>query len=348
MSPRPRASLCSALACAVIALGSPSGARQATPGGYDPEAIRLLQQMADTYAHLTALKQDTEFASVITPLAPVATPPAAAPPRDGAVPPAIGSEKKLDKMLHLSYAAPNRLRLDVEDRDDDGKIAVSTWASDGKSFWTYNPEKNLFSREKAPGRLHDFAKLPHMTSGSLEVLMLMGVNPFAGVEEQTESVRSQGRETVRGVATDVVSMRADLGGAATETRLYIGAEDHLLYRVVSETVPKVKPPRRPLAAGSPLDELAPPEAPSSRPLPGEPDDVPSLPGIPMKSIVTYDNTTDIQPKFDFNAFAYTPPATALYLTNPAQEKPMTLKQRLAELSKAVRKKKQPAPRVYRY
>ena len=186
-----------------------------------------------------------------------------------------------------------------------------------------------------------------MTSGSLEMLMLMGVNPFADVEAQTEGVRFAGRQTIRGVETDVVSMTADLGPQATETRLYIGAADHLLYRLVSETSQKAHPPKR-TGVGSPLDELA-PEDPGPAPDPSGQDGPPPLLGVLMKTRVTCDNKIESDPKFDFTSFAYQPPAGALYLTNPVEaKKPLTLKQRIAELNRSIKRQKKPRPRVYRY
>ncbi len=347
------------VAAALLAAWTMCPAQQ-NPGGkqnlYEPQAIRLLADMADAYSHLTSLRQETEFTSSIKPLIPLPVdpaPPGEADGIEGAVPKrggpkdVLNAERKLDRKIRLAFSAPNKLRLDVEDADASGKLQVSSWVSDGKSFWTFNPEKNLFSREKAPGKIKDFARLAHMTSGSLEILMLMGINPFVKVEEQTEGVRCVGRETVRGVATEVVAMSADLGPTATETRLYIGVEDHLLYRLESETSQKAKPPKRTTVA-SPLDELAPPE-PSSQPLPGNPDDLPTLPGVLMKSRVICENKVDVDPKFAFGAFSYQPPADASYLTNPdPHQKPMTMKQRIAELNKSAKKQKKPAPKVYRY
>ncbi len=343
----------SGLTVASLSLWATCGAQPPTvkPNPYEPQAIRLLEEMADAYTHMTSLRQETEFVSSVAPLIPLPVdksisagpeePETGTPQKDGKD--LLNSEHKLDKKLRLTFAAPNRLRLEVEDSDENGKLRVSSWVSDGKSFWTYNAQKNLFSREKAPGKIRDFARLAHMTSGSLEILMLMGVNPFAHIEEQSEGVRYAGRETVRGVATNVVAMTADLGPTATETRLYIGAEDHLLYRLVSETKQKAHPPKR-MGTGSPLDELAPPE-PSSQPLPGNEDDVvPTLPGVLMKTSVTCDNKIDTDPKFDATAFVYQPPANALYQTNPLELKPMTWKQRLALLNKGIKRQKKSPPK----
>jgi outer membrane lipoprotein-sorting protein len=330
-----------------------SKAAEARANSYEPRAMRLLQQMADAYSHLTLLEQETEYTSALTPLVPVgpeSQPPARKTETESNSNAAEGpdAEQKLDRRLRLSFAAPNRLRMEIEEKDENGKAQISQWVSDGKLFWTYSPEKNLYSKEKAPGKIQDFARLPHMSSGSLEMLMLMGINPFAQIEEQAGSVRYGGTDNVRGTAADVVIMNADAGPQITETRLYIGAEDHLLYRLVSETAQKIKPPDKRQGVGSPLDELAAPTSPP--PLPLNPGEQAPVPGIPMKSRVTVENHMRLAPIFDGKTFAYAPPEGALFLNTPdPHRKPPTLKQRLAELAKTYkRSKKQSPPRVLRF
>ena len=335
-----------------VCAATPTQSKDAARSPYEPQAVQLLREMADAYTRLSSLHQETEFSSEILPVVPL--------PRQTAVPAASDTsggrnptnaassgpftgEHKLDRQLRLSFAAPNRLRLEVGDADEAGKLQVSRWMCDGKTFWSYNPDKNLFSREKAPGKIRDFAKLAHMTSGSLEILMLMGVNPFAHVEEQTEAVRCAGKETIRGIETDVVAMSADLGPQATETRLYIGAADRLLYRLVSETSQKARSPKRPATRG-PLDELAPPDP--ADPNPADLRDLTVLPGVLLKSRVTYDNKIDVDPKFPSDEFAYKPPADAFYLTNPETRKRfMTLAQRIAELNRAATREKRSRSKV---
>jgi outer membrane lipoprotein-sorting protein len=329
--------------------------KDAARNPYEPRAIQLLQEMAEAYSQLKSLRQSTEFTSEVLPVAPLPSPVNPSSEHDGApssdssqAAPSPGGlftgEHKLDRQLRLSFAAPNRFKLEVEDTDDNGKLKVSRWVCDGKTFWSYNPEKNLFSREKAPGKIRDFAKLAHMTSGSLEVLMLMGVNPFAQIEDQAQSVKYGGKVTVRGVETEVIAMSADLGPQATETRLYIGVEDHLLYRLVSETSQKPKAPRHAIT-GSPLNELAPPDP--ADPEAGNPDDLHTIPGLLLKSRVTCDNKIESDPIFEVSDFSYQPPADAYYLTNPIEAKKsrLTLAQRIAEMNRAaVKREKRSTPR----
>ena len=322
---------------------------------YDAHAMQLLSEMADSYSHLMNLRQTTTFSSVLVPRnAPpprAVTPNVSSDPKSGADSASTsdsgqGAEHTLDRRLRLAFAAPNRIRLELEDAADSGKLQVSTWVSDGKFFWTFNPEKNLFSKEKAPAKIQEFARLGHMTSGSLEVLMLMGVNPFARVEESADSVRYVGRETVLGVESDVVAMSADVGPQSTDTWLYIGVTDHLLHRLVSEMSQKPRSTPR-LQVGSPLDELAPSDPNHDPPAVGS--DVPSAAGGGiMKSRLTCDNGIDLSPTFDAFTFSFKPPDGANYLTNPVGDKPLTLKQRLAEMNRTTRRKTKPSKKLIRF
>ena len=277
--------------------------------------------------------------------------PAAAPPEQKNEPvpgvagaPQPGKEQKTGHNMRLLYAGPNRLRMEmIEKGDTDDATQVFKWISDGKFFWSYNPAKNLYTKEKAPSRLKDFLRLTYLNSGCLELVMLMGVNPFANIGDQVGSLRYAGRETVNDVETDVLVMEADLGAQTTEARLYIGAEDHLLRRMVSETTPKSQVTKR-AGVGSALDELAEDAKsgpPISRPLPGPdgviPEETVPLPAVPMRSRVSYDNTISLSPRFDSQTFTYAPPAGAYYQTVADRtRKPMTLKERLGQLTKGLK------------
>src|SRR5262249_36560544 len=90
-------------------------------------------------------------------------------------------------------------------------------------------------------------------------------------------------------------------------------------------------------------ELAPPEP--ADPNAGNPDDLPTIPGLLLKTRVTYDNKIDSDPIFEISDFSYAPPADAFYLTNPIDAKkkpPMTLAHRIAELNRAAAKREKRA------
>jgi hypothetical protein len=194
----------------LTACARPAGAQARV--AFEPKALELLQQMVEAYGQLPALDQQTEFFSAIIPL--TAPPPSLPNQPSGEAAPAAGKDekpgedKKLNRTLRLRFARPNRLNMEQKETDlGTGKLILNQWLSDGKLFWTYIGEKNWYTKERAPGSAAGFARLQHLNSGSLELLMLMGINPFAEIKAKTDSVRWEGSETVRGVSTDVIVMR---------------------------------------------------------------------------------------------------------------------------------------------
>lgn len=277
-----------ALACdaPVIARSMPGKAMPISKVAFDPHALELLQQMAVAYAHLNTLDQKTEF------FAPAA-PESADDMDDVPIPSATGTilppkrepkpllDEKLPRELHLSVARPNRLHLTVTEPDDNGGPSkVSEWISDGKRFWTYTSDTRGYTQEKAPGTLSAFARLPHMTSGSLELLMILGVNPFTGIEKQATTIACAGTATVRDTPTDVVLLTSIAGPSTTEVRLFLGTSDRLLRRVVVDTVQQPIQVSQPGKAGDALDELV-----DGVP----PPPVPQVPLQPFKSHLAYEN-----------------------------------------------------------
>lgn len=353
----------------VVAARLPSAAQNLpglSRGVFDARAQKLIQRMVETYAQLTVFEQETEYSAELTPVGAPATavpegkkqpsvpsPAVPTPKPDGtpgtALPPPL--EQKSSHRARLLYAEPNRLRMEIsEPGETEDRPQTSLWISDGKFFWSYNPAKNLYTKEKVPSRLREFGRLTYLNNGSMELMMLMGANPFANLVEQVDSLRYLGTESVRGVETDVISMESDAGTQKIEMRLYIGAEDHLLRRVVSESGPKAQAPKRG-GVGSPLDDLA--EEARPAPLPPQEGDVPQdsspTPGPPMKSRLVYDNLISLSPRFNSQTFAYTPPDNAYSQTVPdPHRKPLTLKQRLAELVKSLKAAKNGPPRTIRF
>ena len=300
----------------VLCSGLPSGRARADglPSPFDARALALLQRMADTYAHLPALEQRSEFVSALLPFKPADTPFAAPTrPDENAKP---DTEQKLDRKLTLRYAAPNRLALVMEEPDarPDTKLRYQ-WVSDGKYFWTTIPDRNWYTREAAPKRIADFRTLTRLNSGCLELLMLLGINPFSDLKNEVDSVQWEGTATVRDVPTEVVTLRADSHFSLTTVRLYIGQGDLLLRRVAVETTP-VAAPTAPGKVGDALDELADdaPQMPSTGtggslpPLMTPPASAPSP--APMATRVIYDNIITSGPHFDPEDFTFHIPAGA--------------------------------------
>lgn len=304
------------LIAGLLGLGAGKVSAQAAPANaYEPRALQLLQQMADAYARLPALEQQTEFYSALIPLIKpeisTANPEEKETPSPTDAAPPDSKDEKLGQRLRLLYAGPNRLLLERRDNDPATDKPVRTqWVSDGKSFWTYDEAKRWYTQEKAPARLRDFARLASLNSGSLELLMLMGINPFAGIKSQAEAVQCGGTETVRGILTEIVLLRISSPSDQTEVRLYLGKEDSLLCRLVVETSPIIKPPSTLGLAGDPLDELI--QKAGAPPVQASPDDIPAArSSLPMKTRVGYDNILKPRPEFDSLTFAFKIPKDAL-------------------------------------
>lgn len=288
-------------------------------GRFDGRAIQLLQQMADAYAHLPALNQRTVFYSAMIPMhlapdrrsyLPTLSPKAPADPIDAAASGVV--DPKLAREVRLQEQQPNRLRMEMREPDPDhsGSQRLSLWVSDGRTFWTYSQEKHYYTKEKAPSRMRGFQKMANLTTGGLELMMLIGVNPFVGIREKADNILSEGRQTVRGVETDVVMMETSTPGNITRARFYIGHDDQLLHRLTVETTPRVLGvTRSPGKVGDELDALV-DDSPSAPAPPAAPPKDEETSSLPMLSRLTYDNL--LEPSSQLNAldFAFKAPSDA--------------------------------------
>lgn len=286
----------------LIAAAQPPPAR----GAFDPHAIELLDGMADAYTHLRALDQRTEFTSALI---------ASGQPQNGLI---NGKPEKMRRSLHIEYLEPNLLFLETSDGGTSDRPSVSQWISDGRNFWTYEQDKQAFTEEKAPPSIRDFRSLSRMNSGSLEVLMLMDINPFTGIKDLVDSATVEPEETIDGVQTDLVALHAETRMDKTELRLYIGANDHLLRRMVLDRTPTPQV-GNPAKIGDALDDLyAPPAGSSSegdQPPPGytPPPKIAAGPGFVPGAVTTrvqYDNKVDTAPTLTRVNFVFQRPARA--------------------------------------
>jgi hypothetical protein len=291
------------------------GARAAPNAQQDARALELLNRMAAAYAQLPQLDQTTEFYSTLIPLdppppAPVSPPPAGSASRDAAQN-SLGKEQKLPHRLRIRLARPNRLYLEWQQPGENTtQVAAYRWISDGKTFWTYRPDRNWYTKERAPGSLRDFARLASMNSGSLEMLMAMGFNPFSKLRDKDTGavVRYFGAEVVAGVAAEVVVVQTETLLERVEARFYIGRDDCLLRRLIVETTPVPPPPTViPGKVGDALDELVPNVAPD---VPPPSDSAGTVGALRVKSRFRYDNRL-AAPVFDAQTFAFTIPEGAL-------------------------------------
>lgn len=299
--------------------------RSAHKAAYDPRALQMLAQMTSAYTELTVFEQKTDFLLLQTPVFPPGyVPPAPLPAaehrpvdsfEEGTLP-HTPVEKPLPYTLHLILAQPNLFRVESTEITPDsfqGKTALSV--SDGKILWTYDPVKNQYTRDPSPKSWSGFQKLT-LSNTTIELMMVLGYTPFTHVEEQFDSARYEGFETVDGIQTDVVCLKVANDRQIQELRFYMGTENHLLYRLVVETIPIVKPAVMPKR--DPLDDLinrpnaAPAQAAPPIPVaPGFEDPHPLAPvGTPMRMRLTLENHINLDPFIDAKTFRYAPPADA--------------------------------------
>jgi hypothetical protein len=309
--------------------------RAAHKAAYDPKALLLLKQMADAYSRLTELEQTTDFYVLQTPLIQgkgksdqdsIQNPKSNQNPKskiqngedEAGTLPRTPVDKPVGRSVHLMLSAPNRLRLETKESGSESEPAKTfVSACDGKILWTFNPDKNWYTQEKAPRRLRDFQKVT-LSNTTLETMMTIGMNPFTDVENQFDAAKYEGTQDIRGVPVEVVLLRAVSEQQTQDLRFYIGRDDLLLRRMVIESTPIVRemePPKR-----DPLDDLI---AHPSRPVPepanpaipvasGFEDPHPiAPPGAPMKMRLTLENTLNADPRFDVTSFHYEPPSGAM-------------------------------------
>mgnify|MGYP000532150774 CR=1 FL=1 len=292
---------------------------------FDARALEWLGRTVAAYAQVKTLEQKTEFISEIIPLDP---------PKPGEN--TVGrQEETLKQSLRLLAARPNRLRLETTEPDAFGRMQTAQTICDGKYFWTFHPEKNWYTKDKAPRGFADFAKLKTMSSGSLEMMMLMEINPFIEIKKTATAIRDEGDETLRNGEVHWVSIVMDAPTEQTVLRLAIGKGDGLLRRVVHERTPTTSG-----RTSQPIDDGL--EALKNARRVTLPEEVNQPPQetapLRMKSRLTYNNFFSTTPTFAFDAFAFAIPPTAFrYGDLPDKQKPKktdffnALKERAAAL-----------------
>lgn len=313
---------------------------------YDPRATQLLKKMGEAYAHMGALDLHIDISSMLIPIDDTPDAKAKSDVADFQV-----DEIKMQRQgkLHLAFQPSNRLLIESEQTNALTHQAYDLrWVSDGQSFWSYTGEKKIYTREKAPGSIHDFARLKYLSGGMFELLMLIGPSPFDEILENVDRSRRIGEANIRGIATEVVSIETTDPIEQAEMRLYIGRDDALLYRTEIRSIPVI-PHQGPIKVGSKLDALLEanqpppvkqedmPDIPTSTPS-GEPVPEPPKPQKPSGSFTRFENMLDLRPSFPPGTFAFTPPKGSLMMGEQPPGKHLTPKQKLEEMAKQIRKR----------
>ena len=334
----------------------------------EPKAVRILKEMTERYSKLTSFKQVTSYSSIALPINPEEISDAPTPSavstnqrKDAKASPetpelisnetdsALKKERSLDRSISLSYRFPNRLRMEFSFLGDKGKTETQSRICDGKNLWTFDSEKNLYSKIKAPKYLRDILRVGKQTDGTLELAMLMGIDPFADTLKNTLGVHCVGREQIADQQADIVSIATRTDKQDVQTRLFIGAESKLLLKMQVETAPLAKRIATSVTVPesvNPLDELkAPLVAPKSDILEADPEDA----VIRNRVIVTFDNEVKSAPVFDETFFAFEPPANAFREGNPNEKIDVkSWRRRIEELAKKNKKERTGRPRVLKF
>jgi hypothetical protein len=251
----------------------------------DARARQILTRVAETYKNLDTLAVRTNFYSEIVPVEPNPTDKQVVNDPTGEKP--NGSRNTMPRTLQLYFARPNRFRIELnEESAETGKPVAYQWVCDGKDFFTTIPDRNLYTREKAPSRFVEFSKVDRMNLSSWDVLLLMGISPFENLEEMMDTVQYIGTEVIRKQTVDAIRLHWASPQREVEYRFYIGKEDGLLKRVIQEELP-LTGPAEPGKVGDALDELA---------------DLPqTVPDTPLNTLPPDEREVSLQPTADRKA-----------------------------------------------
>jgi hypothetical protein len=317
---------------------------------FDPRAAAQLKRMGEAYSRLGAFDLRINISSTLIPLD--TTPGATAASTLNVDPtPFHVDESKMRPQanLHMAFHASNQLLMETEQSDPaTGKKFDLRWICDGRYFWSYDGDKKVYTREKAPGSVHDFARLQYLGGGTLELIMLIGPNPFVDLQQSVEGAHLLGEVNVRGIPTEVVSLQVEDPIERSELRLYIGKADNLLHRMEIESIPII-PREGPIKVGSKLDALLD----ANKPVPIEDPAIPHIDGVPdppkpeprkpqkpFGSFLRFDNDLTLTSDFASGTFAFIPPQGSLMLGAQGPVKRLTAKQRIAMLVKNAKLKQQ--------
>jgi hypothetical protein len=312
---------------------------------YDPRASALLKRMGDAYSRLGAFDLRIEISSALISLDTAPDSTALSTVNVDPTPFHVDESKlRPQAHLHMAFRQSNQLLMETEQADPTtGKSFDLRWVCDGRYFWSYAGDKKVYTREKAPGNIHDFARLQYLGGGTLELIMLIGPNPFADLLQSVEGAHLIGESSVRGIPTEVVSLQMEDPLEQSELRLYIGKSDGLLHRMEIESIP-VKLHDGPIKVGSKLDALL--EAGKPVPLqdenssdPDAPKQEPVKPHKPVGSFLRFENDLTMTSGFPSGTFAFTPPQGSLMLGEQGAVKRLTAKQRIAMLVKNAKQKR---------
>ena len=122
--------------------------------------------MGEAYGRLNAFDLHIDISSALIPLTTVPDATALATTNVDPTPFQIDeSHLRPQSRLHLAFRQSNHLLIETEQSDPvTNKPFDLRWVCDGQTFWSYTGDKKIYTREKAPGSIHDFARLKNLNA----------------------------------------------------------------------------------------------------------------------------------------------------------------------------------------
>lgn len=245
------------------------------PIDIDPQAKRALDEMVHAYRGIRRFEQDTGYTVD------------------------EGVQNHLVR-TRLVVQKPNRLFLElIQQTTERNTPWLSRFQSDGKVFYSYQEKNGWYKKDKAPKNLKEFDFL----AVSLEMAAIIGMDPLPPLLAQARSVRIDTPQQADGVMTTVVVIDTSSVQIESETRLYIGQDDHLLRRFEIMSKPR---PQQPAAAMEKVDKSIVTES--------RTDEEPARP-ILSTSRFSYDNHVRRDKEMTRDAFAWVAPPNSFPFTS---------------------------------
>lgn len=175
-------------------------------GGYAESPKKIVEDMLKTYQQMSSLEETTAIEYT----------------REG-----LGQSMKVSASTRIAYKKPDRVIYEAKSGGGTTQVL-----SDGKKVWTYVSTVNQYKETRVPARIALGPCIPAEVRTSNDGLaFLRGDNPVKGAK----SVKLLGSRRVGNTTTQLVEIHGLISSCSVKNipstlRLWIGQEDHLLYK----------------------------------------------------------------------------------------------------------------------
>jgi outer membrane lipoprotein-sorting protein len=157
-----------------------------------------------------------------------------------------GGNMNMTMTLSMAMVKPNKIR--VESKNSQMPGANMTIVSNGKTLWTYNGMLNQYTEKPAPA---DLTKMNFSQTGGF-------INPTQDLTKNLKSAKLVGSEKVGKVDAYVIEAVVALpqmgpmgGGQGLPFKMWIGKQDHMLYKFSANMTNTMPIPQPPSQGGAP-------------------------------------------------------------------------------------------------